>query len=120
MEAERVKHRGGCITQSTPGRVLNASFRGLDFVLGAGEPGEGWEQGRDTVCSGCLRGTRAMERLGAFGQGVCVAGSRQHLLWEEKSTECELGCRQQPRVWRSIGDLRSWRSRGQRGSPEGG
>ena len=72
MEAERVKHRGGCITQSTLGRVLNASFRGWDFVLGAGEPGEGWEQGGNRVCSGGLRGTQAMERLGAFGQGVCV------------------------------------------------
>ena len=115
-----MKHRGGCITQSTLGRVLNASFRGWDFVLGAGEPGEGWEQGGDRVCSGGLRGTQAMERLGAFGQGVCMASSRQHLLWEEKSTGCELGCRQQPRVWGSTGDLRSWRIRGQRGSPEGG
>ena len=61
-----------------------------------------------------------MERLGAFGQGVCVAGSPQHLLWEEESMECELGCRQQPLVWRSIRDLQSWGSRGQRGSPEGG
>ena len=75
MGAERVKHRVGCITQSTLGRVLNASFRGWDFVLSVGEPGEGWEQGGDRVRSGGLRGTQAVERLGAFGQGVCVASS---------------------------------------------
>lgn len=53
-EAERVKHRAGYITQSTLGRALNASFRGWDFVLGAGEPGECWGQERDRVHSGCL------------------------------------------------------------------
>lgn len=53
-EAERVKPRAGCITQSTLGRILNASFRGWHFVLGAGEPGAGWGQGRDRVHSGCL------------------------------------------------------------------
>ena len=54
VEAERVTHRGGCIAGSTPRRVLNARFRGWDFVLGAGEPREGWEQGRDRVSSACL------------------------------------------------------------------
>lgn len=54
VEAERVTHWGGCIAGSTPRRVLNARFSGWDFVLGAGEPWEVWEQGRDRVSSGCL------------------------------------------------------------------